>query len=188
MCDCSTTCQLRPPTRSWLPCVKHARECNCVHCLWGGGAAREFVARAPRRVNCGRRRPCRKTLHRRKACLLQRAAVVRCSSWQRAAGCRVAVCEASAGMCHCARCVLGGGAAFKPAARARPSTLVVVGSGTTKGRRTGERPAIFGVRLSCDLPAASASSDAQLGAACEARAGAQLRPLSLGRWCSTRVC
>ena len=153
----------------------------------GVGAAREFVARAPRRAGCGRRRPYRRALHRRKACLLRRVAVVQCVSCQRAAGCRDAACETSAGMRGCTRCVLGGrAAAFKLFARANPSALVVVISVPTKARRTGGGPAIFDVRLWCDVPAAS--SDAQLAAACEARAEAQLCPLSLGRWRSTRVC
>ena len=128
VCDCRATCQLRlrPPTRSWVPRVKHARERNCVRCLLGGGAAREFVDRAQRRAGCGGRRPYKRALHRRKACLLRRVAVVRSVSCQRAAGCRDAVCEVSEVMRNCARCVLGGRvAAFKLVACARPSVLIV---------------------------------------------------------------
>ena len=56
---------------------------------------------------------------------------------------------------HCARCLLGGGAARALAARARRAALVVVALCTIKGHCTGRRAVSFCARPCCDVPSCS---------------------------------
>ena len=59
---------------------------------------------------------------------------------------------------HCARCLLGGGAARALAARARRAALVVVELFTIKGHCTGRRALSFGARPCCDVPATASKA------------------------------
>ena len=54
----------------------------------------------------------------------------------------------------CARCILGGGAAFELSARARRAALAVVCLCLKEGHCPGERPVFFGARPWCDVQAA----------------------------------
>ena len=143
-----------------------------------------LLARAPWRAGCGRlMRLGEGQLRRREASLLRRAAVVRRASCglQRQAS---AACLARRRRA-CARCLWGGGAALKLAARARRAALVVVGLCSRKGAAParGLSPSARGRGATCQLRPPT-PSQRRVSRAAQAR----LRSLSLGRRRSTRAC
>ena len=109
-CDVAITAFKKQSAFEW-----HAQARHCARCLSGEGAARKLAVRAPCNAGCGRPMHYKRALHRREASLLWRADVVRRGNYglQEAASFRVAW-----RVRHCARCLLGGGAARKLAARA----------------------------------------------------------------------
>ena len=79
---------------------------------------------------------------------------------------------------HCARCLLGEGAARELAAHAQRAATIVVEIRTRQGHYSDERPLSFGTRPWCDMPAAASNN--QPSFACHARVRHCARCLSEG--------
>ena len=146
-CDIPAAASQNQPLFAW-----HTQARHCARCLSGGGAARKLAARAR---GAGLVMAVRHT--RLGYCAFERPFCFGARPWcnvPAAASQNQPVFAWHTRARHFARCLSGGGAARRLAARACRAGLVVVGRRTRYGYCTGKRPFSFGARPWCDVLAA----------------------------------